>query len=361
MSPSLFSRRGLLVGASAAIAGAACAEPPSLKAAAKRAGRRFGCAVEPQTLAADGDFRDLVAQQCDLLIPENAMKWNALRPSADAFDFAAADAVIAAARAQGAQVHGHCLVWHEAMPNWAAGPIDGPTARDRLEAHVGAVAGRYRGAVASWDVINEAVERNDRRADGLRRSLWLEALGPDYLLTALDAAHRAAPQARLAISDYGLEYDHVTWMVEKRGTMLALLRDLLRRGAPLHALSIQGHLLGAEPASFGLGLRRFLSDVADLGLEIYVTELDVNEQTLTGSAAARDAIVADIYRRFVDTILNEPAVRFVATWGLSDRYTSKTEMFPHADGLDVRPLPFDRDLRPKAAARALQAAFQRAA
>ena len=291
------------------------------------------------------------------------MKWNALRPGPDTFDFSDADRVVKIARTQHAAVHGHCLVWHEAMPDWltqtlGSSPAPGD-ARKLLADHIHRVVGRYAGAVRSWDVVNEAVERNDGRPDGLRRSPWLEAIGPDYLALAFHAARAADPHARLALADYGLEYDDELWMTDKRATMLALLRRLKTAGVPIDALAIQGHLLGHRSPAFGEGLRRFLRAVASLGLQIYVTELDVDDQKLGGAPHDRDAVIAAIYERFLDVALAEPAVRSVATWGLSDRYTSRARFFPRADGQPVRPLPFDRALVPKPAAYAIADAFDR--
>jgi endo-1,4-beta-xylanase len=243
------------------------------------------------------------------------------------------------------------------MPDWLTAALDPGNAEALLTEHIAAVVGRYAGTVVSWDVVNEPVERNDRRPDGLRKSPWLRALGPDYIEVAFRAAHAADPSARLALADYGLEYDDEPWMVEKRGTMLALLRGLLAREVPIHALALQGHLLGDRPPAFGKGLAAFLAEVASLGLDIYVTELDVDDQHTRGSVEARDRAVADIYGRFLETVLAQPAVKIVVTWGLSDRYTSKITMFPRPDGAPVRPLPFDVDLRPKPAALALARAF----
>lgn len=285
------------------------------------------------------------------------MKWNALRPSRDRFDFAKADAVVDLARRQGAAVYGHTLVWHEALPGWMGGNLAPDEAADLLTDHIRRVAGRYAGSVDAWDVVNEVVERNDGRRDGLRLSPWFKALGPRYLGLAFGAARRAAPNAKLALADYGLEYDDERWMVEKRGTMLTLLETLKSSGVPIDALAIQGHLDGARRPAFGPGLRRFLAEVAGLGLEIYVTELDVNDQKVPGTVARRDIVVADSYRAFLDVVLDEPAVRRVTTWGLSDRHTSKRDMFPRADGAAVRPLPFDAALRPKLAYQAMVDAF----
>lgn len=352
------NRRALMTAALAAMATPACAAPPlDLGNLAARRGVQFGTAIEPQSVEKDFDFAGLVRAQCAILTPENALKWNQLRPSRDQFDFAQSDRVAAIAAANRVPMHGHCLAWHEANPDWLPQALRGGDAQAILEDHIATVVGRYVGQATSWDVVNEAVERNDRRSDGLRKSLWLQALGPDYLDIAFHAAHAANPQAKLALSDYGLEYDDESWMVEKRGTMLVLLRSLLARGVPVHVLGIQGHLLGDRPPAFGQGLVDFVSAVADLGLEIYVTELDVSDQKISGSIRQRDQIVAETYLRFLETVLSHTAVKSVVTWGLSDRYTSKTWFAPRADGDPVRPLPFDRDLIAKPAALAMSRAF----
>lgn len=354
----MVTRRLVLAGGVAVAAGACRAQAPyGLAEAAARAGVLFGAAVEPQALDGDPAFTDLVRRECASVTPENHMKWNVLRPAPRRFDFHAADRLVEIARTSGLAVHGHALLWHEANPAWLARELNPRTGVEILQEHIDTVVGRYAGAVRSWDVVNEAIERNDRRPDGLRRSIWLEALGPDYIPMAFEAAHRADPAARLVFSDYGFEYDDESWMVEKRGTTLERLAEWRRQGAPIHALGIQGHLLGDRPAAFGAALRGFLRDVARLGLEIYVTELDVNDQNTPGDVRRRDETVAAIYGAFLRTVLDEPAVRMVTTWGLSDRYTSKTDMFPRRDGQPVRPLPFDRDLAPKPAQRAMAAAF----
>ena len=353
------TRRVALVGGLSVLASPACAVPgANLRRAAAGAGRQFGAAIEPQHIEQDGDFARLVQQQCGLLTAENAMKWNQLRPSRDRFDFAQADRVAAIAAHNKVPMHGHCLVWHEANPDWLTHSLSPRNARALLSGHIETVVNRFAGRVTSWDVVNEAVERNDRRPDGLRKSMWLQALGADYLELAFRAAHAADPKARLALADYGLEYDDEPWMVEKRGTMLILLRNLISRGVPIHILALQGHLLGDRPAAFGKGLSEFLSAVADLGLDVFITELDVNDQNTPGSPSQRDQAAAEIYGRFLETVLRVPAVKSVVTWGLSDRYTSKSWFAPRADGATVRPLPFDRDLVAKPAVARMLRAFQ---
>ena len=354
------SRRFLLAGAGAGLFNGASAQTPprsGLSDIAARHGVLFGAAIEPDSVDRDPAFATLLARECASLTAENHMKWNMLRPGPGRFDFDGADRVLSIARRQAAMVHGHCLVWHEANPAWLIRELKTDNAQALLEGHIATVVGRYTGLIRSWDVVNEAIERNDRRPDGLRKSLWLNVLGPDYIPLAFEAAHRADPGARLLLSDYGLEYDDEPWMVEKRGTLLELLAGWKRSGVPIHALGIQGHLIGHRPASFGPAFRRFLRDVSSLGLGIDITELDVNDQNVHGSAAHRDRMVAQHYRAFLQVALSEPAVRAVTTWGLSDRYTSKSSMSARSDGAGVRPLPFDQSLQPKQAWFAMADAF----
>ncbi|OYX00313.1 MAG: hypothetical protein B7Z12_16370, partial [Caulobacter vibrioides] len=221
------SRRAVLTtGLSLAAISQPMAAERALRDLAAGKGVIYGAAIEPEIVDRDPDFRALLRRQCASLTPENAMKWNALRPTRDSFNFAAADRVAALASAQGAAVHGHCLVWHEALPAWLPSALTPRTGVGLLTGHIRQVVGRYAGRVRSWDVVNEAVERNDGRPDGLRLSPWFRALGHDYLSLAFRTAHEVDPRARLALSDYGLEYDDERWMVEKRGTMLSLLENL---------------------------------------------------------------------------------------------------------------------------------------
>ncbi|HYG92007.1 MAG TPA: endo-1,4-beta-xylanase, partial [Nocardioides sp.] len=76
--------------------------------------------------------------------------------------------------------------------------------------------------------------------------------------------------------------------------------------------------------------------------------------------AKRDRRVADVYRRYLDVTLDEPAVKVVVAFGLTDRYTWLDEDQPREDGAHRRPLAFDRRLRPKPAYGAISRSFRSA-
>jgi endo-1,4-beta-xylanase len=357
----LLTRRDAIIGA----AFSPLADPQGeeiarqIKAAAKAKGVSTGSAIEPEPLAADAPYASLMREFCQQVTPENAMKWSEVAPGPDKLDFTRADKVMTWAAEHGARVFGSCLVWHEAVPAWVPANPSARQAHDLLDHRIRSIVGRYRGRVQGWDVVIEAMELLDKRPDGLRRSRWLEALGPDYLAFAYATAHDADPHARLAYSDYGLEHDDVPWMADKRRTVLRMLESLKAKNAPIHAFNIQSHLLGDRPPVFGKALRRFLADVAALGLEIYIGELDVTDQNQGGHFDERDRATGELYRRYLDVVLDEPAVKVVTTWGISDRYNSKVFVAPRPEH-DERPLPFDQALKPKPAALAMLEAFRHA-
>jgi endo-1,4-beta-xylanase len=328
----------------------------SLRAHAEAAGLLVGCAVVPEKLDGEPAYGATVAEQANLLVPENAMKWAALRPAIDRFDFRRADEILAFAATHNQKVRGHNLCWHEALPDWFAGEVNAGNAHQILVQHIETVAGRYAGKLHSWDVVNEAVEPRDGRPDGLRNSPWLQLLGPGYLETAYRAARQADPAALLTYNDYGIELD-TPEQTEKRAQVLMLLRRMKARGVPLDAMGVQSHLTANQQLP-GAGLRDFVRECRRMGLQVFVTELDINDRLLPAAVAERDAAVAQLYRDYLTMMLAEPNVTAVLTWGVTDRYTWLDQSkWGRTDGKPQRPLPFDSDYQPAPAFFAERAAL----
>jgi endo-1,4-beta-xylanase len=144
------------------------------------------------------------------------------------------------------------------------------------------------------------------------------------------------------------------------------MERMQQNGTPVDAVGIQAHLscVGGPPFS-AARLRRFLADLAGLGLAIQITELDVTDESAAADPVVRDRLVADTYSRFLDAALDEPAVKMVVTWGLSDRHSwivrrETNESKWRGDSALSRPLPFDADLKPKPACEAVAHAFRHA-
>ena len=339
------------------------AETLALRKLATDNGLLYGTTISAQQVTGDPRFVDLVLQQAGLVVAENDMKWQVMnRGGRGNDDYGPADTVAAFAHENDLALRGHNLLWYHRTPNWFF-DLDG---RQEFESaiveRIRRLAGRYRGMVHSWDVVNEPVEPKDGRPDGLRTGVFLEMFGPDYLDLAYRTAREADPAARLVVNEYDVELD-TPEQEARRMALLRVLERMQRSGTPVDAVGVQAHLscAGGPPFS-AVRLRRFLAELAGLGLTIQITELDVTDENAPSDEVVRDRLVADTYSRFLDAALDEPAVKVVVTWGLSDRHSWIVRKETHeskwrADGLPSRPLPFDADLKPKPAFEAIAQAF----
>ena len=328
----------------------------SLKAHAEHHGLLAGTAVNARALSTEPEYARVLAEQYDIVVAENAMKWGPLRPTPDTFFFTDADALVAFAAEHKMKVRGHNLCWHSQLPTWFNSTATKENAQHLLVNHITTVAGRYRGKIEAWDVVNEAVQVSDGRPDGLRNGPWMKLLGPEYIDIAFRTARQADPHALLTYNDYGVENDSDD-AGKKRAAVLALMRGMKARKTPLDALGIQSHIHAG--GSFGSGIRDFMASARDLGLKIFLTEMDVNSSNLTDSDIAHvDQAVAATYRDYLTTTLAEPAVAAMLTWGFTDRYTwlgggRRGQQPSHPQ----RPLPFDANYQPTDAFFAIRDAF----
>ncbi len=191
---------------------------------------------------------------------------------------------------------------------------------------------------------------------------WLELIGADYIELAFRAAAEADPQAKLTYNDYAIETERPP-EIQKRAQVLALLRRLQDRGVPIHAVGVQSHLFAAGPQP-GAGLQSFIREAGKMGLEVYITEMDVNCRGMMGGVAERDAAVSQVYRNYLDLVLAEPNVPIALTWGITSAHAwmnqldQRFERWP--DFARQHPLPFDDDFNPMPAFLSLRGALDTA-
>lgn len=211
----------------------------------------------------------LTRREFNALTPENVMKWEEIHPEPGIYDWEAADQFVEFGTAQDMYLTGHTLVWHSQTPDWVFEDEDGnPLSREalleRMRDHIFEVVGRYNGRVDSWDVVNEALNEDG----SLRESPWFNIIGKDYLLHAFRYAHEADPEARLYYNDYSLEGP------EKRQGAIELVEYLQENDVPIHGIGTQGHFSLDWPTEeqFRTTLREF----ADLGIDVMVTELEID-------------------------------------------------------------------------------------
>ena len=170
-------------------------EAQPLRDAADARGLHIGAAVNMSPFRNESIYTQTLGREFNMLVAENAFKFDALHPAQNTYNFTDADALVAFAEANNMAVRGHTLVWHSQIPGWLTG---GNFSRDQVIAimrdHIMTVVGRYRGRILAWDVVNEAVSDNNGqfRTD----SFWHQKIGPEYIAMAFQFAHEADPDAK---------------------------------------------------------------------------------------------------------------------------------------------------------------------
>ncbi len=199
---------------------------------------------------------------------------------------------------------------------------------ERMRDHIHTVVGRYKGRIQSWDVVNEALEEDG----SLRKSLWLQIIGPDYIAKAFQFAHEADPAATLNYNDYALENQ------PKLQGAVKLIRDLKDAGVAVSVVGNQAHVHMDWP--YPEAEDKAIGTLAALGVKVAITEFDVN--ILPGAphsadvslsvearkelnpypdglpAAMQDALAKRYADLFAVFLKHRDAVVRVTFWGVTD-------------------------------------------
>jgi endo-1,4-beta-xylanase len=317
-------------------------------------GLELGAAVQASWLG-DAALRDLIRRDCTAIVPEWEMNWSHVQAQSDASRFDEGDTLARFAEEEGLSLNGHVMLWHRSVPNWADAAVAGGDWRP-IRRYLAEMTSRYPG-VAEWKVVNESIDTVEGRG-GLRKSPFLRGFGPDYIVRAFSEMRELAPSARLLINEYSLEYANPV-DAARRGILLRLVEDLAKRGV-IDTVGIQAHLDLAKGPLPQETFARFLQDLADRGVSIAITELDVLEAHRSATLATRDAEVAAETKRLLEVAMAQPAVRSIATWGLSDRASwliDQQTVRPVSARQLNRGLPYDAELRPKGMYRTLHTAL----
>ncbi len=325
-----------------------CADGPgacTLREAAARAGIHLGFALDRSVISGARAGAALAAREASSVTAENAMKWHELSASPGHYDFEDADALVDFAEANGQRIRGHTLVWGRANgpPRWwnddlASAPDPAERARERIESHVATVVGRWAGRIESWDVVNEPFALVGGALD--TENPFQQALGGSYIEHALRAARTADAAARLFVNEVLIERDDA-----KLDATIALATTLLAAGVPLDGIGFQAHFF-TRPAFDDLRAR--LQRVADLGLDVELTEVDL---PIALFSAAPDPLAAqgDAYAEIVRACLAVSRCTGMTLWGFEDGDTWLDHALIWSGLAPNRPLLFDESLAPKPA------------
>ena len=192
------------------------------------------------------------------------MKWDAINPLPGAFTFADMDNLMSFAEVTGMSVRGHPLVWHRSLPSWVEA-----TAADDREVHmrefITRVMERYSDGIDYWDVVNEPLNDGD---GNMRQSIWYQAMGESYIDIAFVQARELDPTATLVLNEFDIGFAG-----PKFDGLVQLIDRLQSRNVPMDAIGFQMHVFASYDQFDELAAN--MAAVAERGLDIHITELDV--------------------------------------------------------------------------------------
>jgi endo-1,4-beta-xylanase len=320
----------------------------TLRRAAERDGLLVSTAARPY-LISEPAYAATLAREFNMLEPEDALKWMALRPNAATYDFREGDELVNFAEEHGMKVRGHCLVWDHNNPEWLSqGHFTSEQLSQLLHDHITRVMQHYAGKIFAWDVINEALDENGKVRDSIwynRPGIGFSGQGTAYIEQVFRWAHEADPKALLFYNE--AEGEGIN---RKSDAIYAVIEGFKRRGVPIDGVGLQMHVPWLEFDTAGTAAN--IARLTGLGLQVHITELDVSLPLDSNGQVRSENLArqADIYRSIVRICLNDPSCTAIQTWGFSDKYSW---IGSHSHGTRGQALPFDRTYQPKSAYRAM--------
>ena len=310
---------------------------------------------------------DLIAREFSSITAENAMKWSEIRPRLNQWYWTEADTLVKFGVENRMLIVGHALIWHNQVPaaiflDKKRKPVSRKTLLTRMEKHISTLLERYKGQIAVWDVVNEAVQD-----DRWRESQWFKCIGEDYFEQAFRFARTADPNAHLIYNDYGMDNPG------KQKAVIQAVKDCKKHGVIIDGVGMQSHVHLDGPS-----LQRIENAIlafSGAGLRVHITELDVDvlpEVNSYGDASIAtnvrylnkldpyteglpQEVEAKLTRRYEDLfslyIKHREKIERVTLWGTSDDDSWKNN-WP-VKGRTNYPLLFDRSLQPKSAYHAI--------
>lgn len=316
---------------------AGCAGPTTTRKAADKKGLVYGTAIQPGDILSP-DNAKLLAEDFNLIVPENIMKWSLLRPTKTFWNWSDLDKMLEFAEKNNMKMKGHTFVWHSQNPPYVNGLKTRDEAIELMTEQITEVMTRYKGRIAEYDVANEVIADDGT----MRDTVWLKAIGSDYLDIAFKTARAADPAAKLLLNDYSNEYAGDV----KADAFYQLAKDLKERGVPIDGVGLQLHIEAQWPVkkdALIANIRRF----AELGLTVSFTEVDVRIKMPVTPEKEAEQVRA--YQDLLDAALGEPNAKSFILWG----YTDKQSWVPGFFGGYGSALVYDKEMKPKAAYRAI--------
>ncbi|SFD13077.1 endo-1,4-beta-xylanase [Algibacter pectinivorans] len=294
-------------------------DPTFLKVKANALANPFfvGVAVKSNQLTEGSSYNTVLKNEFSSITAEYEMKMDPISTGSGTYNWQASDKIVKYGNDNGINVHGHALVWHNAVPNWLS-TFSGTDVEFALEVkkYITDVVTRYAGKVRSWDVVNEAVADNG----DMRNTIFLQKMGANYIKDcyqwARDAANAAGDTDLLLFyNDYATSTN-----IPKQNKVFTIVDDL-KASNLIDGVGFQMHNTYLSPTK--MQIETDINRAVAKGLKVHVSELDIQvnqNNDITFLTEERNLAQKAKYKEIVKIYNALPAVNKYAltVWGFKD-------------------------------------------
>ncbi|WP_437592295.1 endo-1,4-beta-xylanase [Sorangium sp. So ce1000] len=260
----------------------------------------------------DNNYKRVAAAEHSYVTAENEMKWESVEPQAGQFSWGAGDNIVNWARQNNMKVKGHTLVWHNQLPGWMSSMTGKDNVTAAMRRHITQVMGHFKDRIDSWDVVNEAVQTDSDTGVGnprMRPSVFLNQIGEGYIDLAFQIAREQDPKAKLYYNDYSIDARNA-----KVDFVYNMVKGMVERGVPIDGVGFQMHIGPPNNEAGGADVAANLKRFTDLGLEVLISEMDINR--CGGVVTAEEQLA--YYHDIVEACFKLPKCTAVTFWGIND-------------------------------------------
>jgi GH35 family endo-1,4-beta-xylanase len=230
----------------------------------------------------------------------NELKWEVTEPQQGILNYKDADDLLSMCQEYNIQTRGPCIFWEvdKGVQQWIKS-LNKNDLMTAVQNRLTSLLTRYKGKFNHYDVNNEM----------LHGSFYQDRLGKDIRANMFKTANQLDSSATLFVNDYHIEDGCDTRSCPEK--YIQHILDLLKQGAPVGGIGIQGHI----NSPIGPIVRSSLDKLGAFCLPIWFTELDVSSMN--------EYVRADDLEVMLREAFAHPAVEGIMLWGFWELLMSR--------------------------------------